>query len=174
MGVDCQIYLAPGTQVQDVATVAGILLGLGKRKVIVKCDKPFQVVECPEAKAVSCKSDSLVACCDLKIGDITTMLYHFGPSDAPGYTLISPRCTAVRIAMGRELIKFFGGRLVYNDCGSKTFDCPDESAMQPDCMRAEDNDRYHAKQDAMWELCPLSQWQIADCEQYAAYHTELK
>ena len=162
MGVDCYICLAPGTRARDVATVAAILHGESASK------EPIHgggyVAKVQGVRVENCAA--VPECVDL-CWNTGRLFYHFECARAPGHTLVMPRATAENIAMGRALVKFFGGKLAYNDCAfAGTFDF---EAAQPAYIPATDNKSWRQLQDAMLALMPLTEADIAAERQHAAY-----
>jgi hypothetical protein len=87
----------------------------------------------------------------------------------PGMTrLIMPRCFALHIAVGHVLVNVFGGAVQYSDHGKQGYDyivgrprwtnCPSDGAL------------WQELQQAIYDVQALAADDIAQYEQYAAYH----
>src|SRR5215216_756230 len=169
MGVDTRIYLPPPTQVTDVADVVGILLGLPKQQ------RPLGSSSHPDAwfvrvdgAKVEAAGEGLEMCayiaCRKDDELIARVMYHF--ETKRGERLLMPGSTAKWIAVGRALVDFFGGRIIYNDHGDMEDDYMVPARRD---IHAEDGKPWQDFQQRKWELEPLTRAQIAVCRKYAAY-----
>lgn len=172
MGVNVKCYLAAGTRLRDVAMVAAALLGnkaahspiSGSDSIFARVDGvlPFERTSMvlkldknnPAAAAII-KSD----------GNPYHLSYHYeaGPL---GETLLIPACTAAKIALCVGLVKFFGGKVLYNDCAAKspTLRCK----PRPD-IHAEDNPDWDHLQRRILAVKPLTAADVAKYEKYSGY-----
>lgn len=134
MGVDCKIMLPHNVALRDVADVIGILSGVPKEKLTLnsRSHPGARYVAIPNVVLESC-GDHLPQCANIiveesKLSDAARrargdngnpfVIYHFEPSGFDGRLLL-PRSTAYWIAVGRGLVRFFGGKLVYSDCDGR-------------------------------------------------------
>lgn len=176
MGVDCNIVLPHNVQVQYVAKVIAKLAGAPSRMVplgsshpnskYVKIDglKVEGVVEVPELNRISVS---------LPDGTLSVQYHQEVSARWAGCKLMLPRSTAFWLAMGRRLIEFFGGGLVYSDhdFDGKTFNetVPPKSN---DENGPEDGDPWQSLQDRVHAIQPLTRAEIRAMRRYAAYEDE--
>lgn len=173
MSTDTEIRLAPAARLGDVANVIGILLGCEKRLEPLGGDS----FSCRVDGIKFSKIDSLPECVSIhitpKTGVPRTILYHFeygGVSKGGYYTKIwrgmMPSSTAVNIALGVGLVKFFGGEVDFNDC-----DDTDIDFKSPECkdIRANDGVPWDTLQRRMFAIEPLSELEIKKYSKVAAY-----
>jgi hypothetical protein len=105
-------------------------------------------------------------------GDLENpVLKEIGKSDSIPYQLwygletrsFYPKASAAKIALIRGIVKFFGGKITYNDS-------TDEGRTYPRKIKKGESDKaFYQFQDALLKLKPLTQQDIDDCQQYAAY-----
>ena len=161
MGTDCQVLLPTDVRARDVATAIAILLGADKTKQ-------------PLGKGGSwvCQTDASVeantavpTCADLVVpGD--RYLYHFEVQG--GQRLIMRRSRAKAIALFYALAKFFGGAVDFNDCDDQ-YDRFYERSLQRPVNDPEDGVLWTQLQEDLFNLEPLTEKDIAQYEDYAAY-----
>ena len=170
MGVDCKIYLPPATRISEVVEVLGILGGNKKTQAeLGGSNKGSWYVKVEDANAVSFGDSILVNCADIRFkdsnGDLRTVMYHFegGPN---GERLLMPRSRAFWLAIGKRLVDFFGGHMIYADCSDS--DCDYQQEARPD-IHAEDGEPWQELQQRLWNLQPLTADEIQDAIQDSAY-----
>lgn len=88
---------------------------------------------------------------------------------AAGYRLLSLASSARNVAIAKRLVRFFGGRVIYQDCSSKTFMHPDMVSVENPINAANDGQPYFRMQKALADIKPLSQEEIEACIKQAAY-----
>jgi hypothetical protein len=119
MGVDTEIRLPPNVRLRDVAVVMGILAGLPKQwyngYIIVDGAKPRPGCS-PETPEIELKGKMV----DGK-EDHSVLFFYEGDHNGK-WRSMSPPSTPFWQAVGRGLVKFFGGELDLNDCDSKDCD----------------------------------------------------
>ncbi len=180
MGVDCKITLPDAVRIRDVANVIGILLGKEAR--LDPLDHNNAVALRVDGVSVS-NSTAVEGCAEINIKDAPWghdgkpgdrwFFYHFEWSGgaADGYDTklgrgLMPRCTAINIAMARELVTFFGGEVDYNDCDDSEVDFT--APEQPD-LRANDGEAWDKFQRRMFAVKSLTKQQVAAMKKHDAY-----
>lgn len=172
MGVDCLITVPAWARIDDVATVIGAAAGckmtlddIGDRCVSAKAHG---------ARVSTCGANGLEACAyidwltdqgDHRQGHV---MYHFEWENDRGGHGLMPRATPFWVAVGHRLVDFFGGSIVYSDCG----DCKWDYA-QPWKPIAEiapsDGKPWTAFQKQLAALKPLTAEEVAAFASVAAY-----
>lgn len=121
MSVNCKIYLPPQTRLRDVMQVIGLLLGCsGRVKTFDHGDGNHLVVANVKTKVIPEMDD----CCDIvvKKPDCSIVRYlwqweaDYREGGIPGEKLIMPRSNGRGIALGKRLVLFFGGTVIYRSC----------------------------------------------------------
>ena len=123
MGVDTYIYLPKDVRVHEVAEVMGILAGLkpkwaganGSIWAEVKGASVKGIEIIPGAANIYLEADKGKKFIDGEREHFCMYHYEVG-GHYSNYVLLSPRSTALWIAIGIGLCKFFGGGIDYNDC----------------------------------------------------------
>jgi hypothetical protein len=126
MGVDCHIYLPMDVDESNLGDAVGIFGGLPKKFVMherhVSCDvdgvqvKPTQFASMGEIVLSAPPGNRLVD------GEMVHHCYfHWGSRfQKKLWIMLSQRSTPFWIAVGKRLVDWFGGFLVYNDCGDES------------------------------------------------------
>lgn len=166
MGVDCLIQLPGNVRVKDVANILAILDGVPVVKYVHESGSYWAQVA---AKAEGLPE--IAGCARITWTGPSGprhVLYHFEPDGNIGGRLLMPRSTAWWIAAGTRLVQFFGGDLVYNDCGDQT---PDISCTpQSNKKNCPSNGKaWNNFQDRLLAMTPLSEREIADAQRHASY-----
>ncbi len=123
MGANTYIKLPANVRVRDIATVIAVAVGFsaeleGRGTYIV-------------ARAPGVKINSTISPSDYTLEfDDRHCYFHYEADDFDG-RLLSPRSTAFWVAVGKRLVDFFGGTMIYNDCGDQ-----DNNYHVPDKDRA--------------------------------------
>jgi hypothetical protein len=163
MGVDCNIWLPSRVRIRDVADVIGILAGLKPEKHLLQAggEDGLWAVRVPGVtyEGITTMPECARITIDVQ-GEKHWTLYHFEPSN--GERLLMPSSTPFWLAIGSGLVKFFGGRLQYQDCDDKI----DEEYSVDYDTNPEDGEPWQAFQARMFNLQPA--WP-ADFKQHAAY-----
>lgn len=173
MGVDCNIVLPHNVQVRYVAKVIAKLAGApsrmvplggshpGSKYVEVEGLKVEGVLEIPEMNRISVT---------LPDGVVSVQYHQEVGAKWAGCKLMMPRSTAFWLAMGRRLIEFFGGGLVYSDhdFDGKTFNetVPPKSN---DENGPEDGVPWQSFQDRVHAIQPLTRAEVRAMRRHAAY-----
>jgi len=171
MGVDTRITLPPAARVGDVAKVVGILLGLKSSKEPLHDDTWYVAVPgaaIEPSGVVECALIALKGPVSVFDGEASVhLLYHF-EGDHDGSRLLMPRSYAGWIALGRRLVDFFGGEVDYADCDAADVDY---SVPRKDWheIAPKDGEEWHAFQQRMLDLPPITKADVKACQQYAAY-----
>ncbi len=170
MGVDTVIALPDNTRVQAVSDVISRLFGCpGVLKLLPEGGKYFHcpMVEVKGVVAVPEMVDIVWRGGTVKGWESGSWYFHY-ESDEPGYRhVLMPRSRPEAIAVGVELVDFFGGKLLYADLGDG-WDL--EVPAKPDRWnRPEDGEEWQAAEYRVWGVQPITKQQIKACRQYAAY-----
>jgi hypothetical protein len=182
MGVDTCIYLEGDVKVQDVAEVIGIFAGLKPYR--YDHDDAWGNKDCwwTKVDGVEVKA-GIVSCAEIIItapeGETLVdgeeshwVLYHFEPSDKESYMrLVMPRSTPFWIAVGKKLVKFFGGKMDYNDCDEKRVDYRAKKPRRVNCPQ--DGKEWEDFQTEMLNLKPVTVADLKAAQKYAAYEVPL-
>lgn len=179
MSVDCRIFLPPAVRVNDVADVIGALVGLKPEKRKFSQSDGYSVhvggvnVVATSGSVPTMLNISLTAPDGEKLVDGEQshfVYYHFESLDPAGKPcrLLMPKSTAFRIAVGRGLIRFFGGSLDYSDCDEAEVN-ESRKAKSVSFAHAEDGDDWYALQDAKLAVPAITREEIAACAKHAAY-----
>ena len=94
-------------------------------------------------------------------------LYHFEVQG--GQRLIMRRARAEAIALFCRLAQFFGGAVDFNDCDDQ-YDRFYERPMRRPVNDPEDGLMWNQLQEDLFNLKPLTEQEIAQYDEYAAYH----
>ena len=173
MGVDTLIYLPTNCSVCNIANVMAAYAGLKAEKKIFSSNDGYYVeIE----TGVSVKNSHLPGCVGINMtGDVVDgeknhyVLFHYEASykDEARF-LLMPRSTKFWIAIGYNLVKFFGGELIYQDISDETFDYgePVKSLKE---NRPSDNQEWYDLQNRILAIKPLTQEEIDFFQDVAAY-----
>lgn len=162
MGVNTLIYLKPSMSTREICDVIGILKGAKKTKSSLTDTVDYIKVEHSQVKP-SCVAE----CCELHLENGYYLL-HYEPDYTPieGARLIMPRSQSEEIAIGKRLVDIFGGYVVYQDTDDRKADY----IGYPERVYLLNRDKeFDEWQNFLENLKPLTQKEIKDCEQYAAY-----
>lgn len=175
MGVDTWVKLPPQTRIGDVANAMGILLGKKKhwfhstgngngQRVKEMTDSGWVEVEGVKVG----KEMPVEGCVNITIDGWGQTLYHFENSDdQDGSRLMGGGCYGQRIALYRALVDVFGGEIDYNDCDCVDVDYKKKSPYWSTGKYSDE--KYQARQKALWNLKPLSKEDIDYCRQFSSY-----
>lgn len=180
MGVDIRLYLPPTVRIDRVAVALGAIHGLPlvKNHFDHHTEGEFYV-SCPDVKIRSHADIGIPEMLSFEFetphGECRSITFHFeadgetpGGGLAAGYRLLSMRTSARNIAVAKRLVKLFGGRVVFNDCGDKTFSRPDMNVPAYK-YAAGDAAPYFAMQKRLADIKPLTTKEIAANAKIAAY-----
>ena len=166
MSVNCVIALPDNVRVSTVATVLGSLLGQPRIMQPLGGDCKYDYITMPtvEIKTTGTPDMCLIVTKTL-FGDPCTA-YYFFESDRGGRLLMF-NSTPLRCAVGRRLVEFFGGRVMYDDCkGRWNFSRP----ARPDKEnRPSDGKPWQQLQERIYALHAVSGKEIAKFKKVAAY-----
>jgi hypothetical protein len=172
MGVNCSVKLNEGATWNRVGQVACILLGAKTHRKPLGRDGWHLVVEgfgYGQSKPTSDPSYVYI----VVNGDASNIAAKaIASSDSMPYEiwyglearLLYPKATAAKIALAEGITKFFGGKIVYNDCSDKKRTFP-----SPLDFKGESDASFYRFQKALEELKPLTQKDVDRCAKYAAY-----
>jgi hypothetical protein len=163
MSVACNIWLPSRVRIRDVADVIGILAGLKPKKHLLEAggEDGLWCVRVPGATYEGIKE--IPECARIMVdvaGEKHWTLYHFEPSEEG--RLLMPPSTPFWLAIGSGLVRFFGGRLQYQDYDDKI----DEEYSVDYDINPEDGELWQSFQERMFNLRPVNP---ADFKQHAAY-----
>lgn len=171
MGVNIIVKLPSTCSVKNVAKVIGILAGLKAKKQYFSNEGYGVEVEGLEINGIVKLPAiaEIVLNGDLVDGEkIHTVFYHFEASDWNG-SLISPRSTPFWIAISKHLVDFFGGQLIYQDCGDQDIDYENPNFGSIDDNRPSDGDAWYVLQERFLNLKPITEAEITYFSSVAAY-----
>lgn len=172
MGIDCLIYLPGNVRAKDVADVIAVAFGAKPYKYVHSSSygRDSWWTEVDGVRVEGYTSSAGLA--DIMIGKsndaiICSYLYHFECGKGTD-RLIMPRSTPESIAMGRRLIKFFGGKVISNDCSDKpkTWRAKHKSDSENQPDDGKPWERFQARKLA---LTPLTNSEIDECAKFASY-----
>lgn len=172
MGVNCKVFLNNGADWRKVGQVACVLLGANVRRSPLGRDGWSARVEgFGYGKHVATYDPGYI---DILVsGDEKNPLAKLiEESDRMPYHLwygletrfLYPKATAAKIALAEGITKFFGGRIIYNDCTDEKH----RFLSRLDFIGESDKSFYRF-QTALLELKPLTQKDIDRCAKYASY-----
>jgi hypothetical protein len=173
MGVDTLIRLPEDARLRDVGDVLGALAGLPVSKMELTGDAWYVRVKgvsirgydtIPELAAISLHG----AMVDGQEEHFVS--WHWEPEE--GGRLLMPRATAFWIAIGRGLVRFFGGEIVYNDCTGNEADFKCKKPRKRN--NPQDGDEWQGFQEEKFEVKPITKKKLDQAEELAAYKTEKK
>lgn len=182
MGVNVQATLSPKADWQTVGEVASILLGAKAYSETIS-NGGYSSFEAARVEGFTFKSYKSHSKGSPELIDIVLKGNRSNPvmaalekSDGYPYRLwynledrsLYPKCTAAKIALALGIVKFFGGRITYNDAEG-----PTRSFKTPRYIGAENGKPYDELQKAMLALKPLTQKDIGRVRKYAAYDVEV-
>jgi hypothetical protein len=178
MGVDAHIYLPADVRVRDVAEVMGVLAGLPFSKRHHSNSKSWGV-EVKGAEAIPCAHVPTMCTINLTSPkgkrfvdgeEVHFCYYHFEPSGMkPGQSarLLTIRSTPFWLAIGVELVKFFGGRIDFNDSDTKSTDFRRSYPKIPNNI--EDGRKWQAFQEKIFNTKPITRKDMQRMRHHAAY-----
>lgn len=176
MGIDSRIYLPPTVRIDDVADVIGALAGLTPEKSFFGSSEGW-ATHVPGVRAKATHTASMATIYvdagnegTLIDGDRRHYVCYFFESLDQDYKpcrYLLPRSTAFWIAIGRGLIRFFGGSLSYSDVD----DTINETlpAKPTSFVHAEGGEAWYALQQAKLDVKPITLEELAHCATIAAY-----
>ena len=182
MSCDCHIYLPPNVRLKDVVDVLAILVGMPKKKVMLESKTHpaawYLKTEGVEVEPSGSSPELMTIQATLpdgpaktargKNGDRMMAFWHWEPSSKPGWRLISVRTTAFWIAVGKNLVDFFGGVVDYNDCDDNYEDY--KRHAKPHRMNCPESDEpWQRFQKRMWAVKPLTDKDFDAEENNAVY-----
>jgi len=116
MAVGSRIMLPPAVRVKDVAKCLGILAGLS----------PHREDGYLEVNGVSISPAHSEAMCSIGLSGRMVegrshSVYYFFESEGGDYRLLLPPSTPFWITLGKGLVDFFGGRIIYRSYDRKSY-----------------------------------------------------
>jgi hypothetical protein len=177
MGVDTNVRFTPGTTAEDVADVCSILLGheptldsIGDR------DQFYALRTKAQVENTIIPGMLQITVPGTETADGLWATYHINGGDAPwhrstrtmhliGWPMLKLRARPERIALAKRLVDVFGGSVDYNDCDDSYEDyCADGHPLKFPW-----NEDYEAWQGVMFMQAPLTDDEVRDCVEHAAY-----
>ena len=173
MGVNALIKFSYDTEIDDVADVIGILAGLKPHKMEIGNGKAWAVrvdgakakghVDIPQMADIVVTAPKGTRLIDGEQGHYCT--WHWRGDNCKGW-LLYPTSNAFWIAIGRRLVKFFGGSICYSDCDGKV----NYRAKRPRRRNNPSNGKeWQRFEQAMFDVKPLTKDEINQARQFAAY-----
>lgn len=173
MSVNTHIYLPCDVRFDDVANVMGILAGLDARLVPFDATKPWKGWYV-KVDGVDWRQSHTPRMCIIELESAYEQadgqssheaFYHFENPD--GSRCVSVGSTPFWIAVGRGLVKFFGGRMTYQD----TTDKVDFRAKKPRaCNSPEDGRPWCDFQKAVLAVKAVTKAELRAAAKLAAYN----
>ena len=171
MGVDTKVLLSGDVQIREVGKVLAILAGLPKnRRVLDERSNPgawyvdITDISKTTPRLTYHSVDGVPSMVEIILkgkmvdGEESHIVsYHFEPSDGKrehGMRLLYPRSTPFWCAIGKELVKFFGGWIDYNDCDLTEVDFRARYPKLRNCPS--EGKPWQAFQQKMWNLQPIT------------------
>lgn len=185
MSVDIQLYLAPTTKHERVVVALGALHGLllvktpsDQNNRTVGANENHFYMSCPgiNVRTLDHWPSAVRMEFTTPHGEGRSIYYHFecsGEGDygglAAGHRLLSMPTSARNIAIARKLVKLFGGRVIFNDCGTRSFTDPDLKIPANRLNAAANGAPYWRINRILSEIQPVTQKEIAAEAKRAAY-----
>lgn len=170
MGTDCNIYLPASAKISDIAELIGILVGMKKKQETLTGGGWYVSVDGVRVRV--CESVPEMVIINLEKNEFNAqMAYcHFEAGrrhgkSMSGYKLVSSSSRPIWCAIGKRLVAFFGGFVVYS--GSKDRATPEQSAHKDN--DAGTNKEWQAFQRRMWDVTPLTKAEVNTMKKHAAY-----
>ena len=174
MGVNSHIYLDPTARLSDVTLVIGILAGLKAEKRFYDgkyaTTGPYGA-RVEGVKAEACSFPELAAITiENGIGGTGRHCYWHWESEPniaiPNAHMLSPKANPFWIAVGKRLVDFFGGIMVYSDCDGNI----DHAANRPrDTNFVQTGKAWADFQDEMLALQPVTLEEYHEANKLSAY-----
>lgn len=176
MGVNCYVTLNPKADWRTVGTVAAILLGDKAEKKPLGTDGSFHTQAATfgfgKAQVIELQPEYLNILLALNDKNPVAKLINKSDGYQGSYRLwyglesktLYPKATAAKIALAEGICKFFGGKIVYNDCTDKKRTFP-----APSYIGASDAKPWERLHQALFDLAPLTDADLKRCAKHAAY-----
>lgn len=169
MGISTIIQINRKARLSDVADVIGILSGLKPYKRCFSSGDGW-ATEVDGISVASCNGMTECAMIKITAPDGETLvdgetshhvMWHWEGDD--GDHMMLPRSNAYWVAIGIELIKFFGGKIDFSDCDDIDVDKRERGKVRVGTY-AKDGKGWYALQNAKLNLKPLSKKRLAFAE----------
>lgn len=176
MGVDLNLYLPPIAEIEDVAEALAAMHGLKVERRELERGSFYAKVEGVKYTTSPCSPGYVII--SFKIpgrDDARSINFHYqldknsGAGHSRGYRIVSMPSSPRNIAAAKRLLKLFGGRLIYQDCGLRTFGRPDAKRPTNNLMAANDGAPWERKQTALLGVAPLTKAEVEAAHKHAAY-----
>jgi hypothetical protein len=171
MGVNCTVELSPKATWEYVGMVASKLLGAKATKEPIGTSfyaiiegfngGSFKPTSFPQYIYILVSGDVANPAAKL-IQDSDGLPYHMWYGLESRW--FNPKATAAKIALAKGIVKFFGGKITYNDSTDK-----EEIFKAPSYIGAADGFPWQRLHQEIIDLPPLSIRNINECEKWAAY-----
>jgi hypothetical protein len=169
MGVDTQIHLPYSAQARHITQVIGILAGLPKTHDVHGYLEVQGAKLCPgtdfSPDILTIKLNSQEPMVD---GETEHFCLLFMESTTDRGKLLMPRSTPFWIAVGRELVDFFGGSMLYQDDSSHEVDYFRPSRDNTTEGRL-DESNFYEMQKRIESVKPLTVQNLHDASKFAPY-----
>lgn len=190
MSVNVRIQLPLSVNTERVIKVMGKCLGVDFHLKTFD-DKPFNSSEASSKEnswhfSFNKKGETFI---DAKSDERDVSFCHFNVKDCAGnslswlffyetedesYKLLSPGSSAIAVALGRRLVKFFGGEIQYTDYDDKSdMRCSDASSLFPTKKKSQSSDdRWYQFQNALLAQPLLTVKELEFGKKKASYWTD--
>jgi hypothetical protein len=187
MGVDCRIQIPLDVPIEEVADAMGILAGLPiQTKTIESCG---QAIPYPVVQGITYKMyDKTPGMVDILLNKETvidalvdgdnmhSVYFHHCSYDEPNgkvCNIMSPPSTSFWCAIGKKLVNFFGGRVIFNDSdyekGTNVYTSKRHCPVDKWGRIPSDGKPWDKYQAAFAKLSPLSANDLERAGECAAY-----
>lgn len=171
MGVDCVATFPWRARVGDVADVIGILAGLPAEQYSISGSNGV-FMRTIGASVKNCDGTPTMVTIMLDAGEDGKLVdgerqhytyWHFEGKDGPS---TQPRSNPFWIAVMRRAVEFFGGTLVFSDCGDMV---PELTFPEQPDIHAESDDEWNSFQLRKLAVKPITKQDMIECREVAAY-----
>lgn len=171
MGVSCRVTLPPNVRLGFVVKVIGAVAGCPVRsESLDKTGGVYARVDGVRAQVTSIPEMASIVIERQTVDGETShyVNYHFEGDDGGGTKTMIPPSTAFWVAVMRRVVKFFGGKLDYNDCDEKrtNYSVPFKSNRE-NCPS--DGEPWNDLNRRILAIEPITEKEWRACDKYAAY-----
>jgi hypothetical protein len=186
MGSNCDVYLPPDVEPDKVARLAGILAGLkATQQDIGRGGDPTILTEVEGAGTKTCGISGMDAI-TLRAPDGLTLVdgetnhfasFHYcSRYNGRIYNKLYPTSNVFWCALSKRLVQWFGGVLIYNDCGylkgKNVFRSKRHCPVDRHGLLSEDGPSWQKYQDALLKVKPLTMLDIEAANEVSGYKME--
>jgi len=175
MSNNVNIWFPPTTRVEYVARALAALSGQKMVKESISRDSWAAHVPHNDVKTTIVPAMVDIRWTTAK-GENRSAFYHFEADGKighggwqAGWRLLTLNSTPKNVALAKRLVNLFGGRVVYEDVGPKTFGKPDYKRPEYKYNAANDGTAWEKLQRYMLAIKPLTTAEIEACDGKAGY-----